>query len=545
MAGLVIRGADGRQRVWQLSQQPLTLGRAENCDIVLRHDGEISREHARVWLDETGAVLVADLNSKNGTCVDAGEIFRNETRPACTSIRIGSQDIVIRGAPQPPAAAETRVVFMADAPDRLTQSHFFPPSKRLDLNEQRLALLMSLGASLGGAFERKQLLEQALDACCQALQFERCLIVLKTPRGEPESPIVRNVDRDESGAFKVSRTLINRALLHGERAVVNNPAVDLVGDISDSLVRFPICSALSVPIMQRDEILGAIYGDRITRAATYSPQDVDFLAAIAQQVGVGLSNLRMLQDYVRVQKVDAELSAARRIQRDLLPAAPLEIGCVLIDGYNEPSWEVGGDYFDYYALDDSQVGFVIADVTGHGLAAALLMANFQAAVHVALTREARLPDVTARINRLVCQNTAGNAFVTAILGTIDTRCGRIEYVNAGHPSPLLAGCENPGPDERHSSLPLGINPDESFTVESLEAKDHAGVLLFYTDGLIELQNAAGTMLGVEPVRQTLQSLEAASTERALRSALALARAHRGEAKGSDDLTLLAIQVTPR
>ena len=445
MAALVIYGADGRQGVWQLSQKPLTLGRAENCDIVLRFDGEVSREHARVWLDETGTVLVADLGSKNGTSVDAGETFRNETRPAYRSIRIGGQEVTIRGALRPPASAETRVAFVADAPERLTQSHFFPSTKRLDLSEQRLSLLMGLGQSLSGAFERKQLLEQALDACCQALQFERCLIVLKTPRGEPESPVVRNVERDETGAFKVSRTLINRALLHGERAVVNNPAVDLVGNITDSLVRFPICSALSVPIMQRDEILGAIYGDRVTRAATYSTQDVDFLAAIAQQVGVGLANLRLLQDYVRLQKVDAELSAARKIQRDLLPAAPLAAGCVLIDGYNEPSSEVGGDYFDYFPLDDTHVGFVIADVTGHGLPAALLMANFQAAVHVALTPDTPLPEIAARINRLVCQNTAGSSFITAVLGKVDCRSGAMDYVNAGHPPPLLPGCANAGP----------------------------------------------------------------------------------------------------
>ncbi|HRS29204.1 MAG: SpoIIE family protein phosphatase [Phycisphaerae bacterium] len=542
MAALVIYGADGRQGVWQLSQKPLTLGRAENCDIVLRFDGEVSREHARVWLDETGTVLVADLGSKNGTSVDAGETFRNETRPAYRSIRIGGQEVTIRGALRPPASAETRVAFVADAPERLTQSHFFPSTKRLDLSEQRLSLLMGLGQSLSGAFERKQLLEQALDACCQALQFERCLIVLKTPRGEPESPVVRNVERDETGAFKVSRTLINRALLHGERAVVNNPAVDLVGNITDSLVRFPICSALSVPIMQRDEILGAIYGDRVTRAATYSTQDVDFLAAIAQQVGVGLANLRLLQDYVRLQKVDAELSAARKIQRDLLPAAPLAAGCVLIDGYNEPSSEVGGDYFDYFPLDDTHVGFVIADVTGHGLPAALLMANFQAAVHVALTPDTPLPEIAARINRLVCQNTAGSSFITAVLGKVDCRSGAMDYVNAGHPAPLLPGCANAGPDDRHNSLPLGIDPGEDFRVEKLNPAEHAGVVLFYTDGLTELNNPAGDMLGIEAVRDALQKLPAASTELALRAALALARHHRGHAKGSDDLTLLAIQV---
>ncbi len=542
MPELVYRNREGREACIPLTTRPLTIGRAESCEVVLRHDVEVSRAHAQVWLDEDGYVFVTDLDSKNGTRVDAGEAFRNSTRPAQSVIRIGEYELTIRGAPEvrPVDAVRETVQFMPDPPDRLTHTAFFPSSRGFDLSRQRLELLISLWDRMGGALERKQLLEQALAACCDALQFERGLIVLKTPRGEPELPVARNVERDETGAYKVSRTLINRALLHGERAVVNDPATDLIGNTSDSLVRFPIRSALCVPVLHRDEVLGVIYGDRITQAARYTPQDVDFLAAIAQQLGVGLSSLRLLQDYVRLQRVETELSAARRIQRDLLPAAPLERGAVRVEGYNEPSSEVGGDYYDYVELDDEHVGFVIADVTGHGLPAALIMANFQAAIHVALNCTTPLPDSVARINRLVCRNTGSHVFITAIVGILNTRSGAIEYVNAGHPPPILIG-RTPPPGPEHNSLPLGIDPEDRFTVQRIERQTHEGAVFFYTDGLIESAGPAGALLGIEPIQRALTKLREPTTSDALRVALEVERAHRGEQTATDDLTLLAIQ----
>jgi serine phosphatase RsbU (regulator of sigma subunit) len=537
-----VRLRDGTARTFALSTRPVTIGRAETCDVVLRNDGEVSREHAQVWLDERGQVLVADTHSKNGTRVDDGELFHGATRPARQRIRIGEHDIQILDAPPPIPVEEDAVVFVPDSPTQAGTTRFYPSSKGLDLNRQRLALLMSLAERIGGAFDRKQLLEQAVDACCEALQFERGLIVLKTPRGDAELPVTRNVERDETGAYKVSRTLINRALLQGERAVVNNPATDLMGNLSDSLVRFPICSALCVPILNREEILGVIYGDRITGAATYTTADVDFLAAIAQQVGIGLANLRLFHEYVRSQKVYAEIEAARRIQRDLLPAAPLEVGPVVIDGFNEPSFAVGGDCFDYFELDNGRVAFAIADVTGHGLAAALLMANFQAAVRVALTAGAPLPALAQRLNRLVHANTGPGVFVTAVVGHVDPATGMIEFISAGHPLPVLVGSgeRRPPPDE--NSLPLGIEPDEQFVVQRVKPAEHAGAVLFYTDGLDEAEGPRGNMLGIDPVSQAMAAMHDPTTNSVLQTTLGMVRDHLSGQKNADDLTLLAIQL---
>ncbi|HMQ14762.1 MAG TPA: FHA domain-containing protein, partial [Phycisphaerae bacterium] len=244
MPKLIIHTPEGQRCELDLASRHLKLGRADWCDFVLRNDAEVSREHAEIWLDDGGGVIVEDLGSKNGTRVDDGPVFKGSRRPAARMIRIGEHEIEIVGASQ--SAEQPR--FAPDHDTRLSDTQYFPSSRGLgDFNQQRLGLLIQLTERIGGVFERKQLLEQALDACCGALGFERGLIVLKTQRGDTELPVVRNIQRDETGAFKVSRTIINRALVEGERAIVNNPATDLQGSLTESLVRFPICSALCVP----------------------------------------------------------------------------------------------------------------------------------------------------------------------------------------------------------------------------------------------------------------------------------------------------------
>jgi sigma-B regulation protein RsbU (phosphoserine phosphatase) len=543
MPSLVVYGPDGtRKATVEVTGRPLKIGRADTCDIVLRDDAEVSRIHAEVTLDDQGRVVVTDKGSKNGTRVDEGMVFRAAQRTASRSVRVGEHLIQVLGAPLARTTPEPPVMFAPDQPAQASDTQFFPSSRGLDLNQQRLALLIQLTERIGGVFERKQLLEQALDACCEALGFDRVLIALKTQRGDTELPVTRNVERDETGAFKVSRTLINRALLGGERAIVNNPATDLVGSLSDSLVRFPICSALCVPILYRNEILGVIYGDRITQASTYQPEDVDFLAAIAQHVGVGLANLRLFQEHLRSQRVYAELEQARLIQRQLLPAAPLRLGRVMVEGYNEASSAVSGDYFDYFDLEDGRVGIIIADVTGHGLPAALVMANLQSAIRVALSADIALPELATRVNKLICRNTASHVFITAILGTIDTQTGLIEYVGAGHPCPLLLGeGEIRNPEDRNS-LPLGINPNESYEVTRIDPGDRLAAVLFYTDGLIEATGHDGRILGLEPITMALASLSEFLPTTIIRTARGLVREHLGGLANMDDMTLLAVQV---
>lgn len=543
MPTLIGRNPDGAEISLPLSARPVKIGRAATCEIVLRDDAEVSRVHVEIWLDDQGRVLVQD-SSKNGTRVDDGEVFHNTRRFAQRNIRISEHEFrILHATPGPPGEEDSAIRFMADAPDGDTGTQYFPSNHQYDLSQQRLNLLMQLSERIGGAFERKQLLEQALDASCEALNFERGLIVLKTHRGDAELPISRNVQKDENGVYKVSRTLINRALMEGKLAIVNNAATDLAGNMTESMVRYPIQSALCAPILHRDEIFGAIYGDRVTQAQPYQSADVDFLGAIAQQVGVGLANLRLFQEYVKSQRMYAQLDDARDIQQGLLPRQPLTVGRVTFEGFNQPSSIVGGDYYDYFPVDEHRVGIIIADVTGHGMPAALLMANLQSAVRVGLAADANLSVLAGSLNRLICSNTGPGVFITAILGVVDTRTGVIDYVNAGHPDPLLIGpaAKTPATDDAdRSSLPLGIEPREQFTPQRLEPTG-VRAALFYTDGLSEAANPAGKLLGAEPVCEALRALPVPSTGHVLRVARTTVQRQLENIPPTDDMTLLALQ----
>ncbi|MBN2447068.1 MAG: SpoIIE family protein phosphatase [Phycisphaerae bacterium] len=542
MPDLIIRHPDGRQTTVTLSRQPVRIGRGLECDIDLgATDAEVSRRHADIWLNDEGQVVVADLKSKNGTRIDGQGAFWDDTRVAYRSIQIGEHQIDIAGAPtRTGSTIAGPVEFGPDRPPNAGQLTVFPSSRGFQLSQERLSLLMKLSERISGAsLDRRELLEQGLDTCFDTFGFERGLIVVKAPRGETEPPVTRNVQPEQ-----ISRTLINRALVDGQRTIVNDVETDLRGNISESLVRFPICSALCVPLVHRDEILGVIYGDRVTDTAArpYQAEDVDFLAAVAQQIGLGLANRRLFETHLRMQQLERELQRARDIQRQLLPAEPLQAGRVTIAGYNEPSEAVSGDYFDYFTLPDDRIGFVIADVVGHGLPAALLSTNLQAAANVALSGIDSLSHVVARINRLICRNTLPHAFITAILGMVDTRSGDITFVSAGHPGPLLVGQEFSEAIDCHGALPLGIDDEEEFDVLTLHPESHVKAIVFYTDGLIEAANGDGELLGLPEIKNTLATLREPTNKEIIRVLRGRVRKHLGRLDNEDDLTLLTMQL---
>ncbi len=256
---------------------------------------------------------------------------------------------------------------------------------------------------------------------------------------------------------------------------------------------------------------------------------------------MGLSNLRLFERYLDMQRMVAELRQARAIQQRLLPAESLTAGRVIVAGYNEPSSAVGGDYFDYVPLADGRIGLVIADVTGHGLPAALMMANFQAAVHVALTDDSPLPAVAARLNRLICRNTATSVFITAIFGRLDPRTGLVEYVNAGHPAPLLLRHDRIEELPDGQALPLGIEPDEQYSVQAIEPAADLEAALLYTDGLIEAPNATGALLNLPPLVAALERTRPRTVDTLLHASLTVVNDHLGNSKNPDDLTILALQ----
>lgn len=204
----------------------------------------------------------------------------------------------------------------------------------------------------------------------------------------------------------------------------------------------------------------------------------------------------------RLEEQERELQTAREIQAGLVPMQLPQLDKLQITASWQPARVVGGDYFDVIKLSEQRMAICIADVVGKGIAAALLMANVQAAVKAFATENAGPAEVCERLNRVLCSNLAPGKFVTFFYCVIDTEADTLCYCNAGHCYPLLARSSNQIELCRQGGMVLGLFPDskyESATVR-LEPGDR---LLLFTDGITEATNKSGEEYGDGRLRQRL------------------------------------------
>lgn len=245
-----------------------------------------------------------------------------------------------------------------------------------------------------------------------------------------------------------------------------------------------------------------------------------------------------------LERVDAEddQRAAQRIQAYLLPARMPEMRGLDVAAHYSPFRQVGGDYYDAVALDDSRVLVTVADVSGKGMAAALLTATVQALLHFSWEHETRLDLMADAINRHLVRHTDSSRFVTMVLAVLDLREGRLSYVNAGHNPPI--GVNGAGQSLRldPTGLPLGMMEGPPYGTGEV-ALTSGTRILFYTDGLTEQSNKRDEMFGDDRVLAALQSTPDGTAADLVATTLdAMTQFARGT-EADDDVTLLALRVT--
>ncbi|MDD5562815.1 MAG: PP2C family protein-serine/threonine phosphatase [Thermoanaerobaculaceae bacterium] len=198
-----------------------------------------------------------------------------------------------------------------------------------------------------------------------------------------------------------------------------------------------------------------------------------------------------------------ELEVARQLQRDLLPAAAPDIpGYAVAHSYRTAN-EVGGDYYDFLPLADGRVALVIGDASGHGMAAGLLMAIANAALKLAVEVDPAPARVATLLNRVLFRTGDRRAFMSLFYGVLEPASGRLAFVCAGHPFPLLRTAAGEIRELGSGSYPLGIRPEVD--ARSSEVTISPGDLLaLYSDGLPEAANAAGEAIGYDALRALLQ-----------------------------------------
>jgi sigma-B regulation protein RsbU (phosphoserine phosphatase) len=268
--------------------------------------------------------------------------------------------------------------------------------------------------------------------------------------------------------------------------------------------------------------------------------EATYLASLAALTSIALTNAWLFEGEKERERLESELRLARDIQVSLLPQTLPEIAGAEFAALSRPSEWVGGDYYDVIQLDDSRVLLAIADVVGKGVTAALTMSNLQAALRalVMLLREAHLSliDVVKELNRLMCESTAPERFITAAFGVLDVRHRTYESVVCGHPNPIMV-VKGSCTTAESTGIPLGIVPTYPYDVckYSLAA---GSLLVLYTDGLSEAAHN-GKQLGEQGMERMALDISNAtgSLHESLKKAVSSERI-----SIEDDVTLVAVRL---
>jgi HAMP domain-containing protein len=282
-------------------------------------------------------------------------------------------------------------------------------------------------------------------------------------------------------------------------------------------------------------------GDLSHRIPVGGDDDLWEVAGAFNRMAVGLERGRQLE--IERQRIEDELALARRIQARLLPPVPPSIAGLELAGTSEPAREVGGDYFDYLPLEDGRVALVIADVSGKGVGAALLMSGFRASLLSQDLSRTPLAEAVARLNQFLHRSVEPGKFVTAFLALLDGRSGRLVYCNAGHNAPLLVGTDGAVTRLETGGLILGILERSHY--ETGEAVLRPGErLVLFTDGVTEAADQSDEQWGEERLIELLRGAPQDPCAGVVARIVEEVRRFEGARGASDDVTLIVARRVP-
>jgi sigma-B regulation protein RsbU (phosphoserine phosphatase) len=300
---------------------------------------------------------------------------------------------------------------------------------------------------------------------------------------------------------------------------------------------------LSVPMFSRDRLIGILHLGPKASEKPYSEDDIDLLQTVANQAAIAIENARLYKEEIEKQKIEEELTMARRIQQGLLPKESPKMAGLDIAGVSIPATTVGGDYFDFIKLDDRRLLVVVGDVSGKGMSAALYMSKIQGMIQLASTLYASPKDILVEVNRRIYDGIERKSFITMIIALFDLNAKRVTICRAGH-NPALVASNGRVSFVKLKGLGLGLEPGLIFghELETVEEKLEPGKLfLFYSDGLTEAMNAEREEFGEERIREAMVTLDVSSAASVQRSLIDAVSDFRGGAEQNDDVTVVVVK----
>lgn len=395
----------------------------------------------------------------------------------------------------------------------------------------KLRMLLDITKKISRSLNLQEVLHLVMDTLDSLIPYDaagifvlHCVDKELVPEGEEpctfKSEAVRGYDIDELNDLhlKLGEGFIGSVAVNGEPII----SPDVRNDAIYVNARDRTRSEMVAPIISNDEVIG-VFDLESDELNAYSADDLDVLMLLASQVAIIIEKVMLHEQLIEKKRLQGQLEVARQVQLELLPPSDPELPGYDISAYNFPTEEVSGDYYDWVRIHDDQIGIVIADVSGKGVPAALLMAFLRASLRAATHVGYATPISMAKVNYLLWESIERNQFVTAFYGILDASNKTLSYSNAGHNPPLLINAAGQTRFIKRGEQPLGMFQDTRYH-EYYLSFEPGDVLVLYTDGVTEAMNPAGEEFGSDrlveavktaydlPARELIASLEMAVLE---------------------------------
>ncbi len=494
---IVIEGTE--RRTLLLDHFPFTVGRRTDRDLVMA-DPRVSREHAQLVKESDGIYLI-DQNSRQGTFVNNEKVARHKL------VRNDRIEFGVRGA-----------AFVMFNPDRspssvgqqvLSQLSTWKPATGAGSELEMLNVFLETTRKLNNVGVLEDVLQTLLEASLRLTQAERGFVFLRDV-GAGELRLAAG--RERNGEVIMDDSTISRSVL---REAIKSASDFLVTDTEDtgklagrdSIVAQNLKSVICIPLRKANiqertkedtksdgaDVQGVLYLDSHFLSGKLSSVNHDILKTIANGAATLVENAALVQAEDAAKRYRQELSIAADIQQRLMTVTIPDVSYAKVEAVSYACKDVGGDFYDLVYTSDG-LSLIVADVSGKGVAAAVVASILQGMLYSQLARDSSLPEMISAVNRFLCEKVGGQKYATLVVARLRPD-GEMELINCGHVPPLIISGGKVQKIEE-GNLPVGLISNAEFTATKLTLA-RGDRLTVVTDGVTEAEDATGEFFGNE------------------------------------------------
>jgi len=537
---LLIQGPDGQVNTIELNGGRLAVGRSSAVELSFPEDAGLSRQHF-AFEGEGDDWTVQDLGSKNGTFVNNIPLKAKLILKPGDRITAGHLTIVY--SPDAKGADLGVVVFEGEEDSTSPTSSTVVTSLEGALSNQTMMLerggakasaplqaLLRAGQELSANRPLPELFPVILNLAIEAVNAQRGVVMIL----EGDTLVAR---AHKGEGFRISTAVRDRVIREKTSILVRDAQLDDAFKSRMSIVEQKVHTMMAVPLQTNDRIIGLIYLDSPFVLREFTKEDLSLLTVMANVAAIRVESARLAEVEQAERIMKRDLTQAAEIQRGILPETAPKVPGLQLAGFNAPCRTVGGDYYGFVSYPSGRVGLALGDVSGKGMAAALMVMAFEARLRVLVEDTENPATLVVRLNKITCANCPSNRFITFFFSVLDPATGNLSFANAGHNPPIVVRTSGEVEMLDGGGPVLGVLAIAPYS-EQQARLGPGDLLVVYSDGVTEAANIAEEEYGEERLIEVLKRRRTDSSDTIVNAVMESVNQFTSGAPQADDITLV-------